>query len=57
MKAYIPSGPEDRQTMLDRLGLQDVMALFQDVPEDLLVQDLAVPDGMSEMDLYRRMSD
>jgi glycine dehydrogenase subunit 1 len=57
MKAYIPSGPEDRQTMLDRLGLQDVMALFQDVPEDLLVQDLAVPDGMSEMDLYRHMSD
>lgn len=53
MKAYIPSSVEDRELILESLGLQSVMELFKDIPEELLSGDLQVPEALSEMELWQ----
>ncbi len=44
--------PMDRR-MLDYLGLQDVELLFDDIPEDVRMERLDLPDGMSEPETVR----
>ena len=37
---YLPLTPEDRTSMLRRIGAPDIDALFADVPADKLLQEL-----------------
>jgi glycine dehydrogenase subunit 1 len=43
--------------MLDYLGLQDVEQLFDDIPEDVRMGRLDLPDGLSEPDTVRAIKE
>src|SRR6266540_262375 len=55
--AYIPLTPDERLEMLQRIGAPSVESLFEDVPERFRFPDLQIPDGLSELEVLRRMSD
>lgn len=56
MSNYLPSTVDERQSMLVDLGYQDISDLYADIPEDILVKDLDLPSGMSELELVNRMT-
>src|SRR5215212_1621109 len=47
----------DRKAMLERIGVGSIDDLFADIPEKLrLGRPLALPDGMSEQDVYQHLA-
>ena len=51
---YIPHTPEDIRAMLDRIGVQSIDDLFDEIPAALRIDELAgVPEALSEMDVAR----
>lgn len=52
--SYLPHTPEDRRLMLDAMGVQQVMDLFIDIPQALLLdKPLDLPAAMSESELTK----
>lgn len=52
--SYLPHTPEDRRLMLDAIGVQQVMDLFIDIPQALLLdRPLDLPAAMSESELTK----
>lgn len=57
MGSYIPSSADERAQMLEAIGLDNVMALYQDVPESMLVNgNMNLPEGLSEMEVRQHMT-
>src|SRR5262245_24162762 len=55
--SYIPNTPEDQRAMLETLGLPDLEALLEPVPENVrLRRQLDLPAALAEPDLKRLMS-
>lgn len=54
---YIPHTDEQRQMMLDAIGVSSVDDLFADVPTGLPVAELDLPVGADEMTVFRRLSE
>jgi glycine dehydrogenase subunit 1 len=51
---YIPHTAEDVRTMLDRIGVDTIDSLFDEIPPALQVEELAgVPAALSEMEVSR----
>lgn len=47
--SFIPHSEADRREMLDRIGVSDVRDLYEDVPEELILEgDLDIPEALSE---------
>lgn len=58
MGSYIPSTKEERLEMLKAIGLEQFEQLYADVPEQALLKELkGVPEGKSEMEVLRKMSE
>ncbi len=57
MGNYIPATAEERQAMLATLGLRSVDELFASVPAEVRVRSLNLPDGLSEMEVSRKIGD
>lgn len=55
MGGYIPSTMREREQMLRAIGLEKIEDLFQAVPEALRLKALDLDDGLSEMELDRRV--
>ena len=56
--SYVPSTPQQRQAMLAAVGVKTYRDLYRDVPEGMLLdRGLDLPEGMSELDTARRISD
>ena len=55
MGNYLPSTAEERQAMLASLGLSSVDELFAAVPAEARVRSLALPEGLSEMEVSRKV--
>jgi glycine dehydrogenase subunit 1 len=54
---YTSATPDDRQEMLDAIGVASTAELFEQIPEALrLGRPLALPDGMSEAEVYERLA-
>jgi len=54
---YTSATPDDRQEMLDAIGVSSVDELFEQIPEPLrLGRPLALPDGMGEAEVYERLA-
>ena len=52
---YLPKSPQDRQEMLDEIGIASVDELFAAVPEEYrLVRDLDIPRQQSESEILER---
>ncbi len=54
--SYVPSTAEQRKEMLSALGMENWKELYTDVPEAMLVEELDLPDGMSELEVSRAVS-
>lgn len=52
---YIPHTDEDRDRMLDALGIRSTDELFAGIPEAIRARAFDIPDGLSELDMRRRM--
>lgn len=55
--SYIPHTEGDRLKMLEQIGLKTVEELFQDIPESCRYPELNIPDGLSEMEVKKRLKD
>ncbi len=47
---YIPHSEDDRQAMLDAIGVSSIENLFENIPESVRFPDLALPPALSEME-------
>ena len=58
MAGYIPSTRAEREEMLAAVGVQSFDDLSRDVPAGMLLHDgdLNIPEGMSELEVCRRVS-
>lgn len=55
--SYIPHTKEDTQSMLDKIGVPSIEALFDEIPRDLIYSRLqGIPKGMNEMDMLKLAS-
>jgi len=53
---FIPHTDDDIRDMLDTIGVASIADLFDEIPAELRIDDLAgVPDAMSEMEVSRLM--
>lgn len=56
MGNYIPSTLKEQQEMLKSIGLSQLVDLYGVVPQDLLLENLEIPQGKSELEVRRIMS-
>ena len=56
MGSYIPATGEERQAMLQAIGLTSVEELFDVVPEAVRVKNLDLPEGLSEWEVSQTMA-
>ncbi len=55
---FVPHTDQDIQKMLDTIGVDSIDQLFDEIPAHLRAKPLSgVPEGLSEMDMMRRMSE
>ncbi len=53
---YIPSSPDDKKIMLDKIGCGDASDLFKVIPQSLrLTKPLDLPPAMGEVELMRHL--
>ena len=53
---FIPHTEDDLRKMLAAIGVDSIDALFDEIPTDLLIDDLhGVPEGVNEMEITRLM--
>ena len=56
MASYIPSTGEERQAMLQAIGLTSLDQLYDVVPAHVRVKDLDLPEGLSELEVSQVMA-
>ena len=56
MGGYIPIDSSEREQMLETIGLQTVDELFAQLPDELKIKKLNLPEGMSELEVRRSIS-
>ncbi|MFX1431510.1 MAG: aminomethyl-transferring glycine dehydrogenase subunit GcvPA [Promethearchaeota archaeon] len=52
---FVPHDEKTIEKMLDIIGVKSIHELFQDIPNDLFIETLNIPPGLSEPDLIRQM--
>ncbi|MCK5263922.1 MAG: glycine dehydrogenase, partial [Gammaproteobacteria bacterium] len=53
---FIPHTEQEIAEMLQAIGVDDINALFEEIPSHLLAGELTgVPEGMTEMEISRLM--
>ena len=55
MATYVPHTDADRKIMLDKIGVSSLDELFRDIPARLREAELALPEGMSQMEVLEKM--
>lgn len=54
---YLPLTPEDRQEMLEKIGVQTMEDLLKDIPSELRIKEaLDIPEALSELELTQHMT-
>ena len=53
MGNYLPSTAEERQAMLEAIGCRNVEDLYAQVPPEMRVEKLDLPEGKSELEVRR----
>ena len=56
MGSYIPATGEERQAMLQAIGLASTDQLFDVVPASVRVKALDLPEGLSELEVSQEMA-
>lgn len=56
MGSYVPNTKDERQQMLDAIGLSSMEDLFQNIPKEVLLkEELQIPEGKSELEVRKVM--
>lgn len=56
MGSYVPNTKDERQQMLDVIGLSSMEDLFQNIPKEVLLkEELQIPEGKSELEVRKVM--
>lgn len=56
MGSYVPSTLQERQEMLESIGLSSIDQLFSHIPDELKLKgELNLPSGMSELEVSSAM--
>ena len=53
MGSYIPSTAAERQEMLEAIGCKSIDELYAQVPAEMKVERLDIPEGKSELEVRR----
>ena len=54
---YLPNTDQDRQEMLEKIGVKDIMDIFSDVPENVRREGtMNLPEALSEYELLKETS-
>ncbi|MBR5534832.1 MAG: aminomethyl-transferring glycine dehydrogenase subunit GcvPA, partial [Ruminiclostridium sp.] len=56
MGSYIPATREERQKMLESIGLTSMDQLYSIVPEEALLKELNIPEGLSELEVGKKVT-
>jgi glycine dehydrogenase subunit 1 len=56
MGSYIPNNLSERDQMLQAIGLKTAGELYSQIPDEIKVKKLHLPDGMSELEVGRYIS-
>ena len=56
MGSYLALTDTDRKEMLAALGIRETDELFSQIPENVMVKELKLPTGLSEMEVSRKLS-
>ncbi len=56
MGSYVSTTKAQQQEMLQEIGYQDYDALFSHIPENVLLKELSIPEGCSEMEAGRKIT-
>ncbi len=56
MGSYIPNTRDERLEMLKTIGLSSADELYSAVPEEARVKELNLPDGLSELEVARKVT-
>ena len=54
---FTPHDDKTINSMLEMIGVNSIDDLFQDIPKDLMINDLNLPNGLSEADLYQQLKE
>ncbi|GAH28304.1 unnamed protein product, partial [marine sediment metagenome] len=54
---FVPHDNKTINEMLSVIGVSNVEELFHDIPKDLIIEKLDLPQGLSEPDLLYRMEE
>lgn len=55
MGSYIPSTDREQKDMLSVIGVKNIEELYEDVPEEVMVEELNIPKGLSELETEKLM--
>lgn len=56
MGSYVPSTNAERQEMLKVIGVNSIRDLYCNVPQDMFIKELNLPEGLSELELRRELT-
>ena len=56
MGTFIPSTESEQRQMLDAVGCRTMDDLFEQVPQEVRISNLDLPDGLSELEVWRKMN-
>lgn len=57
MGTYIPNTPEEQQEMLKVVGVETLEDLYEVVPHEMLVDELNIPEGKSQLEVERHLEE
>lgn len=55
MGSYLPATQADYDEMLEAVGVKDVRELFDQIPQNMMINKLNIPYGLSELEVRRKM--
>lgn len=57
MHNFLPHTKETRQEMLNAIGLNSIEDLFINIPEEAKINNLSIPEGLSELEAKKRLQE
>ncbi len=56
MGTYVPNTQEQKEAMLAAVGVKSVQDFYAGVPQEMLVDSLALPEGLSELEVRQKVT-
>lgn len=57
MGKFVPVTEKEQKEMLAKIGVSSIEDLFANIPEEVKIQELNLPDGCSELEVKKAMTD